>query len=517
MYRLVKFLALFITLLACQAPKEKNSKGSATEENSKYLEPVFADIDRVAKLKDASSIVDEIYKDYAEQNHFPSITYGVVSNGQLIHAGAHGLSNLQTNNAAEVTDLYRIASMSKSFTAMAILKLRDEGKLHLQDPAATHLPELNEIKYLTSDSSPITIQQLLTMSAGFPEDNPWGDRQLDDSDEELIEFIKGGLSFSNAPGLNYEYSNLGFAMLGKIIANISGTSYQAYITDHILKPLGMNDSRWEFTEIPEERLALGYHWLNNEWQAEPILHDGAFGAMGGLICSIEDFSKYVAFHLEAWPPRNAPESGPVKRSTVREMHQLWRINPNVPTADQYGPVAYGYAYGLGWRKDARGITRISHSGGLPGYGSEWRMYPEYGIGVVSFSNRRYGAPSNANAKVLDTLVALANLQPRSLPVSEILNKRKAELVNILPAWDDSSKIFAENFYMDKTLEIRKKEIAEVFSEAGSIISISDITPENQLRGRFVIQCENGNVRVFFTLTPENNPLIQQLNVGLVKN
>lgn len=106
------------------------------------------------------------------------------------------------------------------------------------------------------------------------------------------------------------------------------------------------------------------------------------------------------------------------------MHQLWRINSSSPTTDEFGPLVYGYAYGLGWRKDARGIIRISHSGGLPGYGSEWRIYPDYGIGVVSFSNRRYGAPSNANAKVIDTLVALADLKPRVLPVSRILENVK---------------------------------------------------------------------------------------------
>ena len=66
----------------------------------------------------------------------------------------------------------------------------------------------------------------------------------------------------------------------------------------------MNDSKWEYTEVPKEKFAPGYRWENEQWKEEPVLHDGIFGAMGGLICSSEDFSKYVAFHLSAWPPRD---------------------------------------------------------------------------------------------------------------------------------------------------------------------------------------------------------------------
>ena len=92
--------------------------------------------------------------------------------------------------------------MSKSFTAMAILKLRDEEKLDLDDPAEQYIPELKKIKYPTADAPPITIRHLLTHGAGFPEDNPWGDRQLADTDKEFIDFISRQISFSNPPGLN---------------------------------------------------------------------------------------------------------------------------------------------------------------------------------------------------------------------------------------------------------------------------------------------------------------------------
>ncbi len=509
------FAMSLLGLVACQTTRKEESPVIEIVGSSNYKPPAFADGQRLEKMKAAFPVADKIYQDFAEQNHFPSITYGIIADGQLIHTGQFGEANRETKSAPTTKTLYRIASMSKSFTAMAILKLRDEGKLDLQDPAYKYVPALQKIKYLTADSPPITIQHLLTMSTGFPEDNPWGDRQLDDTDEDLITLIKEGIAFSNAPGLSYEYSNLGFAILGNIIKQVSGVPYQQYITGNILQPLGMNDSKWEVDEIPTDQLALGYHWVNDQWQEEPILHDGAYGAMGGLFCSIEDFSKYVAFHLSAWPPRNDHESGPVKRSTVREMHQVWRINDNSPGSDQYGPFAYGYAYGLGWRRDARGIVRISHSGGLPGYGSEWRIFPDYGIGVVSFSNRRYGAPSLANEKVIDTLLSIANVKPRELPASAILEQRKADLLKLLPTWKETPELFADNFYMDKTLELRRREIEEIFEKAGAIKSVGPLVPQNQLRGSFIIEAEKMKINVFFTLTPENNPLIQQLNLRLI--
>ena len=115
--------------------------------------------------------------------------------------------------------------MTKSFTTISILKLRDEGKLSLDDPAERYVPEMAGLKYPSSDAPKITIRHLLSHAEGFPEDNPWGDRQLADTDEQLSRMLRGGIPFSNAPGLVYEYSNLGFAILGRIVTNVSKVPY----------------------------------------------------------------------------------------------------------------------------------------------------------------------------------------------------------------------------------------------------------------------------------------------------
>ena len=106
--------------------------------------------------------------------------------------------------------------MTKSFTALAILKLRDEGKLSLEDPVAKWLPEFARMELPTRDTPPLRIRQLMSHSAGFPEDNPWGDQQLSATDAQLTAWLRIGIPFSTPPGTRYEYSNYAFALLGRV-------------------------------------------------------------------------------------------------------------------------------------------------------------------------------------------------------------------------------------------------------------------------------------------------------------
>ncbi len=484
-----------------------------------YKPPTFTDSERLKKIESAFPIIDKLFKDHAERNHFPAIAYGIVVDGKLVFANATGYSNVNKKIPATTRSVFRIASMSKSFTAMAILKLRDAGKLQLDDPAFKYIPEMKSLKYVAKDAPPITIKHLLTHAAGFPEDNPWGDRQLDDTDGELIDLIKKGVSFSNVPGFEFEYSNLGFALLGAIVSKVSGKPYQQYIDEAILQPLGMKDSKWEYTKVPADQLAFGYNWVNGQWTDEPLLHDGSYGAMGGLMCSIEDFGKYVALHLSAWPPRSEDDNATLKRSSLREMQHPWEINGmNTNARRRDGtpcPIVTAYAYGLGWDRDCGQRVRVGHSGGLPGFGSQWRMLPDYGIGVVSFANLTYAGTGSVNSLVLDTLISIAQLKPRVLPPSEILEKRKNELLKLLPEWTNakSSGLFAENFFNDNSIDTLRYRSNYFFGRLGKIQRVGEIEPQNQLRGGFTLEGEHDtNVRIFFTLSPETNPLFQAVYI-----
>lgn len=484
-----------------------------------FKQAVFTDPQRLEKIRQTFPAIEKIYKDHAQRNHFPGIAFGVVVDGKLVFAGNDGYTDIDKKTPVTSQSLFRIASMSKSFTAMAILKLRDDGKLKLDDPAYLYVPELKKQKYPTADSTPITIRQLLTHGAGFPEDNPWGDRQLADTDRELSDLLNKQISFSNPPGIAYEYANLGFALLGRIVTKVSGMPYQRYIRENIWRPLGMTTSEWEYANVAPDKLAHGYRWQRERWEEETLLHDtpdGSWGAMGSMISSIDEFSKYMAFHLSAWPPSNAAETGPVKRASVREMHHPWRFNGLTPNFTYPGgrvcATAGAYSYGLGWLRDCESRVYIGHSGGLPGFGSQWRILPEYGIGVVAFGNVTYASLGNVNLQVLDLIIKTADLKPRQLPVSDILAKRKAELLKVIPSWETGEKsgIFAENFFPDHPVDLLKKEYGDLWTKAGKVLKVGEMIPENNLRGRFLIECENLNIEVYFTLSPENPPLIQEL-------
>ncbi len=514
------FFTLIVSVFACNQGKQ-TEKISETKFDTTYQTAVFSDPDRIEKIKSAFAVIDSIYKQHAEENHFPGISFGIVVDGELVYKNSYGYTDIAKQTPASSSSLFRIASMSKSFTCMAILKLRDEGRLDLDDPAYLYIPELKNLKYPTADSPPISIRHLMSHSAGFPEDNPWGDRQLADNDKDLMEFINNQITFSNPPGIAYEYSNLGFALQGKIITKVSGMRYQDYIKKNILEPLGMKYTTYEYADVAPDKLAHGYRWLNSTWNEEELLHDtpdGSWGAMGSMISSIDEFGKYMALHLAAWPPNNNADNGPIKRSSIREMHQPWRfsgLNTDYKFPDgRTCAIATAYCYGLGWMKDCDGKTYIAHSGGLPGFGSQWRIMPEYGIGVVAFANRTYSPFSTVNIRVLDTLIKIAGLKPRELPASKILEQRKNDLMLILPDWTDAEKsgVFAENFFPDNPIDTLKKYSKELFGKAGKNLVVKNMKAENQLRGSFIVEGEKTDIEIYFTLSPENPPLIQAFRI-----
>lgn len=485
-----------------------------------YHESIFKDPQRIEKIKTTFPALDSMFSKYATDKHFPSISYGLVADGKLIHSFFKGDINLEKNlNASDLSD-YHIASMTKSITAMAILKLRDEGKLSLDDPISKYIPQAKNLKGLTADAPAITIRHLLTHNAGFPEDNPWGDRQLGRSDQWLEDLYKNGISFSTTTGTAYEYSNLGFGTLGLIINNITGKTCQEYITENILRPLGMNHTYWDFDDVPSDQLAIGYRYIDGRFTAQPLLHSGVFGAMGGLITTIADFSKYMAFHLSAWPPNNAKETGPVKRSSVREMQhgwnfaQLWKNE-----TDSKGNPCFimdSYCYGLHEYLDCNGLRIITHSGGLPGFGSQWRILPDYGIGIVVFANLTYASMGAILTGAVDSLLNWAELQPRVLPASDILTKRRDQLVKLLPSWKDARKsgIFADNFFLDYFPDKLQKQSEDAFAKVGKINSVSEVNAANQLRGTFTMHGEKGDIAIWFSMSPETDPKIQAFRMTL---
>lgn len=480
----------------------------------------FADSGRVGKLRSAFAAVDELMRSFGANNNVPGMAWGIVVDGKLIHVGTAGYRELSSRAPVDSTSVFRIASMTKSFTALAILQLRDAGKLSLDDPAERYVPELKGLRYPTGDSPRITIRHLLSHSAGFPEDNPWGDQQLAATNEDMARMMRRGIPFSTAPGTSYEYSNFGFAILGRVVANVSGMPYPRYVAERLLAPLGMRVTTLEARGVDPGRLAHGYRRQDTLWLEEPQLPDGAFGSMGGMLTSIGDLGRYVGFMLDAWPPRDGADAGPVRRASVREMQQVSRYSGGSTNRDTAsGRVtlsAGGYGYGLGVRSDCTFRISVAHSGGLPGFGSLMRWLPEYGVGVVALGNLTYTAWNGPVEQTLQLLVRSGGLVPRVPAPAPVLVAAREQVSRLVLGWDDAlaDSIAAMNLYLDEPKDRRRRAIEQVRSAAGDQCrNEGPFEVENALRGRWRMRCAAGDLRVTITLAPTEPARVQFLSVA----
>ena len=480
-----------------------------------YPPPRFTDPQRVRKLESALPEIDRIFRAYLDGHKIPGMVWGVVIDGRLAHLGTAGVRNRGSDAPVTAETAFRIASMTKSFTALAILKLRDEGKLSLEDPVSKWVPEFARIPLPTGDSAPLKVRQLLSHSAGLPEDNPWGDQQLSATDSQMTGWLKQGIPFSTPPGTRYEYSNYAFGILGRIVTVAAGVPYEKYVRDEILAKLGMTSSTFDFAEVPAERRAIGYRLRpDGSYGEEPPLGQGVFGSAGGLLTTAGDLGKYVAFHLAAWPPRDDPETGPVRRSSVREMTHMW--NPSNLTASAVGGLLQaaetGYGYALRITSDCRFERMAGHGGGLPGFGSYMLWLPEYGVGMFAMANLTYSGPSEAINRALDAMLRTGGLQRRELPPSPALTAMRDRILRLWNSWDDAEAkgIAAMNLFLDAPAAERRAEIDRLKAGVGECTA-GPVIPENWLRGQFNLTCRNATVAVFFTLSPTEPPAVQHLS------
>lgn len=460
--------------------------------------------------------IDRAMENYRLDAHIPGMVWAVVQDGKVIHVNAAGVQDIDAKRPVTADTLFRIASMTKAFTALSILKLRDDGKLALDAPVETYVPELRGWKYPTEDSPKIRVRELLTHTAGFVTDDPWGDRQTPLPEEEFTRLLRDGVAFTRPPAMAMEYSNLGYALLGRVIANVSGQPYKEYVQRLLLTPLGMTSTTYDVATSPAERRALGYRWEDSAWKLEPTMAHGAFGAMGGIQTSANDYARWVAYLLSAWPPRDGADAGPVKRSSVRELAQganfpSVRVRPGASGPDACREAAT-YAMGFYAASDCELGLTLNHGGGYPGYGSHVLLLPDYGVGIFALANRTYAGP---RPPVWDAAVALlraGRLKPRLPAPSSALTTSYAAVTKVFNSGSvtSSGDVFAMNFLMDRDADHWAHELATLKAQVGSCDTTAPIVPSGALSGEFTWRCENGRVRGQLLLAPTPAPRIQSL-------
>ena len=453
---------------------------------------------------------DALVAAYHDPVRQPGLAYGIVRDGELVHAAGFGERALGGPPPDEDT-VFRIASMTKSFTASAVLLLRDEGRLALDDPAERYVPELRG--WAAPGGTRITIRNLLTMTAGFPTDDPWGDRQQGLPLDEFAKLLAEGVSFNWLPGTRFEYSNLGYAILGLIITAVSGTPYKDFVRDRLMTPLGMTRSGYQ--PPGTGNLALGYRRSPDGWVPVPFDPYGAFAPMGGVFTCVRDLARWVAGFAAAFG-QMVDNGHPLAAASRREM-QL----PQVPTGWDR-PASFpadgtvtGYGFGLAIA-DEPGLGRVpGHGGGYPGFGTYMRWHLGSGTGVIALANSTYARMGLVTARVMRALLS-DDATARPAPWPRTLAARDA-VTALLTSWDDTEadRLFAPNVALDAPYPERRNAIALVRERIGGFRpSDRPAQHDTPAHCRWWLAGEHGTVQVQIQLTPERPPRVQSLNLAV---
>ncbi|HEY0012210.1 MAG TPA: serine hydrolase domain-containing protein [Allosphingosinicella sp.] len=465
--------------------------------------------------------LDAIFQRYMAEAHVPGLVYGVVQGGRVVHLGTFGVQDNERRRPVTSRSLFRIASMSKAFTALAILKLRDEGRLSLDALAETYVPELRTWRYPTSDSPRIRVRDLLNHTSGFVTDDPWGDRQQPMSEADFTRLLRDGVPFTRAPGLQMEYSNFGYALLGRIVTNVSGRPYDRYIEAEIMRPLAMASSGYDVFAAPQERRALGYRWEDERWTREPDMAHGVFGAMGGVQTSAEDYARYAAWLLSAWPARDGAETGPLRRATVRELatgSNFASVRP-LPGRGSADGCPMAVAYGMGFIAGSQCVLGrvMFHGGGYPGYGSFLLLLPDHDTAIFAMANRTYAGPTPPVFAVAEALHRAGHLRGSRLPVSPALAAAYGVAGSIYRggALAGQERFLAMNFLLDRSAESWRRQLADMRGKVGQCETGAPVTATGALAGTFTWTCERGRIDGNLLLAPTATPQIQALRLNPV--
>jgi len=347
------------------------------------------------RVVDAVSLWSEWVEYQALTSRVPAVSFGIVHDQELIAGGAFGQANPAEDVPATTDTLYSICSISKLFTSVALMQQRDAGKVRLDDSVSKHL-EWFDIEDAHPDDEAITIRRVLTHSSGLPRESDfpyWTDPDYPFPTTEQIRERLGDQQTLYPASRYFQYSNLGLSLIGEIVAAASGQSYDQYMRENLLDPLGMADTT---TDIPValhgERMAVGHTALGRDGMRETV---DPFQARGiapaaGFASSVNDMAKFAMWQFRVL---GGEENELLRASTLREMQRVQWIDPDWETT-----------WGLGFSVVREGNrTFARHGGGCPGYYTEFRIEPQTKMGAIVLTNAIGSSPGHYAAKAFDLI------------------------------------------------------------------------------------------------------------------
>ncbi len=324
------------------------------------------------------------------------LAVGMVHAGELVYTFNSGFADIKTRTPVTSDTVFRIMSISKTFTAVSLMQLWEQGEFQLDDPINQHLKGMR-VEHPDLNAPPITIRHLLTHTSGIgelrkvdprwllkPENMVMEDLSVRDMQQtqSLLDYYQGKLTAEIYPGVKWCYCNHAFGVLGQLVADLSGQPFEQYAIERIFQPLGMTQSDWFLSDRVRNRLAIGYQFKANGFKTVEATigyqHVVTAGA-SNIYSSVNDMVHYVAALMNG----GSNDQGAIlKPETLAQMIQpQFQLDPRLP--------GQGLAFFL---REIGGHRTIGHGGGWPGFISQMLVAPDDGVALLVFTNTSNSAP-----------------------------------------------------------------------------------------------------------------------------
>lgn len=309
----------------------------------------------------------------------PGVVVGVVSDQELVWSKGFGFADINAKVPMTATTQFRMASNSKLFTAIAIMQLREEGKLRLDDPVLKYLPWF-KAKPVGDDDGPITVEQLLSHSSGLQREasDHWASYEFPTAEE--IQRLYADRQAVFAPSVRWKYSNLAFAVAGLVVEKVSGKPWADYVERNIFAPLGMNASSVDHT-VPGLATPYGRRMPDGTREVLPFVDARGMAAATGVTSNVEDMAKFISAQF-----RRGPRGGSqiVSGGSWREMLRVRSVEEDWTSGT-----------GLGFDvKRVKGRTYVGHAGGYPGNTTQTLIQLDDKVGVIVLTNTNDSYPAD---------------------------------------------------------------------------------------------------------------------------
>jgi len=335
----------------------------------------MSDIDAVGAA--GSEYADQLAA-FVRDNRLPGGVAGVVHRDRLVWTGTVGHADLASGTPTTAAGRYDVASITKTFTGTAVMRLRDAGLLDLDDPAVTWLPELRAMTSPHARVEAVTIGRMLAHESGLMAEPPGTDWASGRYQGVVAETLSRPelLTVAARPHAAHRYSDLAYQLLGEIVARVTGQPFPDYLREQILVPLGL--AATGYRPLPEDaRAATGYQWRGLTDELDPAAGIGPVWSEGGLWSCLDDLARWVGFQLGAY---RGEESPVLSAESRREMHRA-----------RYLAGGWSEAWGLSWCTTRRDdVSWIGHSGGITGFTSTLWFDPDSQVGAIVLVNGMTG-------------------------------------------------------------------------------------------------------------------------------